>query len=101
MWVKSAIRNMTEHSGQPNPAESLQRTLAEHSQQIQTHGSTLQTFLDQQRQTNQQLEHLPSLFQHACSLESAAPVGGAAERLAPQQQIHLKVTWLSTKPSMK
>ncbi|MEQ2311365.1 hypothetical protein AMECASPLE_019134 [Ameca splendens] len=87
MWVKLAIRNMTEHSGQPNPAEALQRTLAEHSQQIHTHGSTLQTLLDQERQTNQQLEHLASLFQRGCSPESAAPVGGAAEHLAPQQQL--------------
>ncbi|MED6282091.1 hypothetical protein CHARACLAT_028480 [Characodon lateralis] len=51
---------MTEHSGQPNPAENLQRTLAEHSQQIHAHGSTLQTLLDRQLQTNQQLEHLAS-----------------------------------------
>ncbi|MEQ2293677.1 hypothetical protein AMECASPLE_035994 [Ameca splendens] len=85
MWVKSAVKTMTEHSGQPNPAGTLQRTLAEHSQQIQAHGSTLQTLLDQQRQTNQQLEHLASLCQCACSPESATPVGGAAEHLAPQQ----------------
>ncbi|MEQ2312870.1 hypothetical protein AMECASPLE_035862 [Ameca splendens] len=88
MWVKSAVKIMTEHSGQPNPAETLQRTLAEHSQEIHAHGSTLQTLLDRQWQTNQQLEHLASLFQGACSPKSAAPIGGAAEPLAPQQQPH-------------
>ncbi|MEQ2294025.1 hypothetical protein AMECASPLE_039599 [Ameca splendens] len=84
MWVKSAVKIMTEHSGQPNPAENLQRTLAEHSQQTQMNSSTLQTLLDRQLQTNQQLEHLTSLFRGAGSSQSAAPIGGAAEPLEAQ-----------------
>ncbi|MEQ2223670.1 hypothetical protein ILYODFUR_038980, partial [Ilyodon furcidens] len=62
MWVRSALKTMTEHSGQPDPAEVRQRTLTEHSQQIQSHGTTLRTLLDRQQQTNQQLDQMASLL---------------------------------------
>ncbi|MED6234177.1 hypothetical protein ATANTOWER_023761, partial [Ataeniobius toweri] len=50
MWVKSALKMMREHSGQPDPAETLLRTVSEHGQLIQAHSSILRSLLDQQRQ---------------------------------------------------
>ncbi|MEQ2280340.1 hypothetical protein AMECASPLE_018710 [Ameca splendens] len=90
MWVKSAIRSMTEHSGQLDPAEALQRILAEQSQQIQSHDSTLRTILEQQRQATQQIEQLASLLKHASGLRAAAAVEGAAEPSASQHLPHVR-----------
>ncbi|KAK5624183.1 hypothetical protein CRENBAI_002489, partial [Crenichthys baileyi] len=60
-----ATKNVTEHSGQPDPAEALQRTVSKHSHQLHSNGATLRTLLDQQRQISQQLEQMATLFQQA------------------------------------
>ncbi|MEQ2310851.1 hypothetical protein AMECASPLE_013505 [Ameca splendens] len=85
MWVRSALKTMTERSGQPDPTEALQRTLTEHSQQIQSHGTTLRTLLDRQQQTNQQLDQMASVLQHTLSSGTAAPTGATAEPPVSQQ----------------
>ncbi|MEQ2242074.1 hypothetical protein ILYODFUR_032083 [Ilyodon furcidens] len=95
MWVRSAVNIMTERSGQPDPVENLQRTLAEHSQQIRSHESTLREVFDQQRQTSQQVEQLASLLQQACNQTTSAPepstlVGGAVTYPPPQQHQHFR-----------
>ncbi|MED6276751.1 hypothetical protein CHARACLAT_006213, partial [Characodon lateralis] len=79
----------------PDLAENLQRTLAEHSQQIRSHDSTFREILDQQRQTSQQVEQLASLLQQACNQTTSAPepstpVGGAAAYPPPQQHQHFR-----------
>ncbi|MED6240260.1 hypothetical protein ATANTOWER_018295, partial [Ataeniobius toweri] len=77
---------MTEHSGQPDPAEALQRTVSEHGHLIQAHGSTLCSLLDQQRQVSQQLEQLTALMQHTLGVMPASPPEGAE---APPESQHL------------
>ncbi|MED6246244.1 hypothetical protein ATANTOWER_014834 [Ataeniobius toweri] len=59
MWVKAARKTMTEHSGQSDPADTLRRTLSDHSLQIQSHGSSLRSLLEQQRHTNNRLNRCP------------------------------------------
>ncbi|MED6251833.1 hypothetical protein ATANTOWER_003486 [Ataeniobius toweri] len=79
MRVKAVNKTMTEHSGQSDPAEALRRTLADHSHQIQSPGTTLQTVVEQQRHTNRQLEQLASLFQHVVNTRTfQAPEGVTA-----------------------
>ncbi|MEQ2245506.1 hypothetical protein ILYODFUR_028757 [Ilyodon furcidens] len=95
MWVRSAVNIMTERSGRPDPAENLQRTLAEHSQQIRSHDSILWEILEQQRQANQQVKQLATLLQQAyypptSSPESSTPVGSTAAYPAPQQHQHFR-----------
>ncbi|KAK5621049.1 hypothetical protein CRENBAI_014866 [Crenichthys baileyi] len=73
---------MTERSGQPDPAENFQRTLAEHSQQIRSHDSTLWEIVEQQRQANHQVEQLASLLQQACHPLISAPETSTPDELA-------------------
>ncbi|MEQ2234323.1 hypothetical protein ILYODFUR_030734 [Ilyodon furcidens] len=94
MWVKSAFKNMTEHSGQPDPTEAPQKTVSDHSQQLHSHGSTLRSILEQQRQSNQQLEQMGALLQHALSIKPAMPAEGTAEPPVSQHLPHSrKVTY--------
>ncbi|MEQ2253671.1 hypothetical protein ILYODFUR_034736 [Ilyodon furcidens] len=79
---------MTEHSGQSDPADTLRRTLSDHSLQIQSHRNSPRSLLEQQRHTNQQIEQMSSLLQHALnSLNPAAPEG-TAESTVSQQLLH-------------
>ncbi|MEQ2256746.1 hypothetical protein ILYODFUR_027236 [Ilyodon furcidens] len=74
---------MTEHSGQSDPAEALRRTLADHTHQIQSQGTTLQTIVERQRHTNQQLEQMASLFQHVLNTRTfQAPEGATTNPLS-------------------
>ncbi|MEQ2257546.1 hypothetical protein ILYODFUR_035814 [Ilyodon furcidens] len=88
MWVKSALKTMTEHSGLPDPAEALWRTVSEHDHLIQAHVSTLHSLLDQQRQVSQQLEQMTALMQHSLTVRPATPPGGAAGPPVTQQLPH-------------
>ncbi|MED6255303.1 hypothetical protein ATANTOWER_007495 [Ataeniobius toweri] len=88
MWVKSVRNIMTEHSGQPNPAEAFRRTLSEQHHQITTHDSSLCSLFEQQKQTNQQIEPLTSLFQHTLSNLTAPALEGAAASPVSQQLPH-------------
>ncbi|MED6278150.1 hypothetical protein CHARACLAT_020778 [Characodon lateralis] len=79
---------MTEHSGQSALADTLRRTLSDHSLQIQSHGNSLRSLLEQQRHTNQQIEQMSSLIQHALNSLSPAAPEGAAESAVSQQLPH-------------
>ncbi|MEQ2228488.1 hypothetical protein ILYODFUR_009427 [Ilyodon furcidens] len=81
MWVKSAVKTMTEHSGQPNSGEELQRTVSEHCHQIHTHGTTLRSLLEQQQESNQQLGQLAAMLQERLGNVTAHPSGGAVRPL--------------------
>ncbi|MEQ2303463.1 hypothetical protein AMECASPLE_017230 [Ameca splendens] len=88
MWVKSALKTMTKHSGQPDPAETLLRTVSEHGQLIQAHGSTLRSLLDQQQQVSQQLEQMTALMQRSRTVRPTPPPGGAVDPPVTQQLLH-------------
>ncbi|MED6279361.1 hypothetical protein CHARACLAT_033635 [Characodon lateralis] len=85
MHIKFVNKTTTEHSGQTNPAETLRRTLSEHSLQIQSHDSTLRALFEQQRQTNQQLEQVTSLLQHTLLPKASTMPEGAVGPPMSQQ----------------
>ncbi|MEQ2225877.1 hypothetical protein ILYODFUR_022050 [Ilyodon furcidens] len=88
MWVKAARKTMTEHCGQCDPADTLRRTLSDHSLQIQSHGNSLRSLLEQQRHTNQHIEQMSSLLQHALNSLCPAAPEDAAESAVSQQLPH-------------
>ncbi|MEQ2296339.1 hypothetical protein AMECASPLE_023799 [Ameca splendens] len=88
MWVKTIHKTMTEHSGQPDPAEVVRRTLSEQSHLIQAHDSTLWSLAEQLGQTNLQIEQLASMLQHTLSSVPIPAAEGATAPPVTQQLPH-------------
>ncbi|MED6290021.1 hypothetical protein CHARACLAT_008780 [Characodon lateralis] len=79
--------------------EAPRRTLAEHSHQIQSHGSTLHNLLEQQRHSSQQLDQMVSLLQHALNIRTSQTPEGANEPPVHPRSVsnfHTHVTSLPT-----
>ncbi|MEQ2288592.1 hypothetical protein AMECASPLE_024258 [Ameca splendens] len=87
LWVKAA-KTTTEHSGTSDPAEPLRRVISDFGHQIQSHDSTLCALMDQQRNTNQQLEQMASLLQHALTVEPSSTPDGSTASAVSQQLSH-------------
>ncbi|MEQ2301600.1 hypothetical protein AMECASPLE_037818 [Ameca splendens] len=82
MWVKSAIKTMTEQSAQLDPAEALHRVVSDHSQQIESHGANLQSLLEQQQRASEQIDQMATMLQRVLTPMSSAATRGAAEAMA-------------------
>lgn len=76
-----------EHSGQPDPAEALRRTITEQATLLHSHESVLHSPSEQQNATYQTLEHLTSVLHQSFPTSATrglnCPSGSAKSFLLP------------------